>query len=155
MSHLKDTIANTLFDFMPNFYNHIHPIFNTEHSSDYKLNSNQIKVLMGAYLLEDPTPTSISKVLYIHKGSMTAIVRSLINERLLKKVHDPNDERSYKLALTEEGLDFLQYKEEKRQVEINHLFEEMPYEDLEQVISGFQVLNHYLNKVNPSTGGRS
>lgn len=113
MTDSKLILAKGLYDFLPNYYRYLNPIFNNETSASYKLSENQIKVIMCLFLTDYATPTAISETLGIHKGSMTAIIRSLVKMNLIEKVWKENDERSYQLVLTVAGLEFIDYKEKK------------------------------------------
>lgn len=145
MSKKIHKLANLFYEYMPNFYRYINPIMNYENSAKYKLSENQIKVLMCVYINKSNTPTEISELTYIHKGSLTVIVRSLLKLDFLEKIIAPSDERSYRLQVTKAGLDFITYKQGVVEAELAELFKGMEKEDIKKVIEGLEILNRHFN----------
>ncbi len=135
------------YDYMPNFYRFINPIFNSEKSEQYKLSENQIKILMCVFINKSDTPTEIGNTIGIQKGSLTAMIRSLLKLELLEKVIEPSDERSYKLIVSQRGLDFIQYKRVMVEKELGDLFKDIGKEDLKKVNEGLEILNLYLSQL--------
>jgi len=147
MSKKIHKLARMFYDYMPNFYRFINPIFNNENSEQYKLSENQIKILMCVFINKSNTPTEIGNIIGIQKGSLTAMIRSLLNLELIEKVIEPSDDRSYKLIVSKRGLDFIQYKRVRVEKELGDLFKDIGKEDMKKVIEGLEILNHHLDQL--------
>ena len=146
-------LYDAFFDFMPNFYSYINPVMNSEDSKDYKFSENQVKVLMCVLIMDDPSPMMISQAMNIQRGSITAIIKSLVQQGMIMKEVDNEDERSYHLMLTEAGNVYINYKEQANRMEINALFDGLEAGEQEQMIESVKVINKYCDKL--TRGGKN
>ncbi|PAB56909.1 MarR family winged helix-turn-helix transcriptional regulator [Anaeromicrobium sediminis] len=137
-------IFNAIDKFMPCYFKFINPIIHREKSREYGLNENQIKVLMAIDHVGCLTSTQLSHFLFIKKGSLTTIVRSLIELELINREDDPNDQRKYYLSLTEKGTSFVKDKIEENSQELGTIFKDMGEDDLYIVTKGLETLSKYL-----------
>ncbi len=139
-------MGDAFHTFLPYYFGMINPIVHTEHNKEYKLNENQIKTIMCIHHLDSVMPSVISQVFNIQKGSLTTIIKSLIQLDLIKKSYDAKNERSYYLTLTSKGQSFVAYKQKKIKKEFELLFDNMPQEEVEQVSAAFELLSKYLDR---------
>ncbi len=77
----------------------------SEEVSQYKLTKPQMDVLVILKYSdqESVTTTELAEELFVSKANITGIVTRLENANLIQKVTDPNDTRSKKITVTEEG----------------------------------------------------
>lgn len=130
--------------FMPMFYAHINPIFNRYRSALYDLNENQIKVVMAVRHLGCASPAELNHTLHIFKGSLTTIIRSLIEAGLLIRSDDPLDARKYYLTVTAKANALIREKTIRDVQRLDELFLDMPDSDLRKVCEGLSTLSAYL-----------
>jgi DNA-binding MarR family transcriptional regulator len=69
----------------------------------YKLNRTHLKTLFLISHLQNPNMTIICNHINKAKGSLTSVVNTLIQEKLVERRRDPKDRRQLNLYLTEEG----------------------------------------------------
>lgn len=130
-----------VFDmYMPYYFKYINPIIHKEKNELYSLNENQIITLLAINHLSKVTPTQLSHVLNIQKGSLTTVIKVLVKLNFIEKEYDVKDERTYYLHLTPSGKEFVKYKEKKIEDDFNQLFESMDEDSLNKVIDGFNAL---------------
>lgn len=132
--------------FMPLYFCYINPVLHRIKTDKYDLNENQIKVILAVNHIGITTPTQLSHALNIQKGSLTTIIRSLVKAGFLKKENAPKDERKYFLTVTDMGKLLIREKTAIDIQQFDELFADMPEEDVQKVIDGFEVLTKYLKK---------
>lgn len=137
-------ILDVITKFMPFFYVHINSVLHKCEYNEYRLNENQIKVMMTIGLFSKMTPTDLSFGLNIQKGSLTTIIKSLVEMGFLQKESDQKDERKYNLTLTKKGKDFVAFKSDDNQKKFEQLFADISEEDCQKVVEGFSTLCKYL-----------
>ena len=141
-----DTFNDALRQFMPMYFRFINPVLHSFKSEKYRLHENQIKVIMAVGLLGKASPSQLSRVLLIQKGSLTTIIQSLISARLLSRKSDPDDARKYDLSITQNGKDFIKEKSALDTQCFDAMLKGMPKSDLETVCAGLNTLTNYLTK---------
>ncbi len=137
--------------FLKVFYTHINPIISFKTWKGCKLRENHIKILMILTMVGEATPTFLSKALYIQKGSLTTLIRSLVNMDLIAKVVSKDNERSYKLKLTKEGKRFVAQSAKENLVLLSELLDSMSDDEMCSVITGFNTLNNCLERKSGTT----
>lgn len=82
----------------------------SEEVSQYKLTKPQMDVLVILkYSDQDSvTTTELAEELFVSKANITGIVTRLENANLIQKVTDPNDTRSKKITVTQQGEDLIE-----------------------------------------------
>ncbi len=132
--------------FMPMFYAHINSILNRYKTNQYDLNENQIKVIMAVSFLGQMSPVQISRDLHIFKGSLTTIIRGLIEMGMLNRRDDPHDARKYYLSATDKARMLIREKTARDAARMNELFLNMPDADFDKVCKGLSILSDYLKE---------
>ncbi len=133
--------------FMPCYFRYINPVIHRFITDEYKLNENQIKVIMTLEFAGGATPTQLSRYLYMQKGSLTTIIRSLLKMELIQKRAAKNDERKYYLSLTEKGGAFVKTKNKNDTQHFIKLFERISKKDAEYISDAFAKLTEILNEM--------
>lgn len=126
--------------FMPCFFRYINPIIHKTKTHEYPLNENQIKVIMAVNHMGRATPTELSKCFCMPKGSLTTIVRSLIDMGMLKKDSATHDQRKYHVIITQEARAFIHYNQKQNMQSFDSLFKHMSAEDVIIVTQGLNTL---------------
>ena len=134
----------TFENFLKTFYMNINPIINFKTWKGHKLRENHIKILMILDIEGEATPSFLSNVLYVQKGSLTTLIRSLVRMNLITKVFSKENERSYKLKLTNEGKSFVAYSTNDNLASFSELLDSLSDADMKLVIRGFNALNKCL-----------
>lgn len=142
----RTQLAETLYDFYPEFYRYITPVFDREPSDCYDLTALQIQIIMILYYEDEMTPMDLVHVLNIRKGSITALIRSLIMNGYIEKTPLPEDGRSYKLILCDRGREYVVYKKGQIHISLEELFSEMTHSELEAVNDGLQIFTEFLKR---------
>ncbi len=140
----KGELFYNAFDrFMPRYFRYINPII---HKAG-QLSENQVRIIMALNFLGSATPTQLSKCFGIQKGSLTTILRSLLNMGLINKQRSENDERKYYVSITEKAKALIQQKELEDTRTFEKLFEQMPADDAAAITQGMQMLCAYFDKM--------
>ncbi|RDU22530.1 MarR family winged helix-turn-helix transcriptional regulator [Anaerosacchariphilus polymeriproducens] len=139
-------ILDAITNFMPNYYVYINTALHKCEYNGERLHENQIKVMMTISLFEKISPTELSNGLNIQKGSLTTIIKSLVDMGFIEKNMSQKDERKYYLTLTVKGEQFVEFKNKDNQMKFKKLFEDISEEECEKIVEGFITLNNYLDK---------
>lgn len=111
---------------------------------DIPVRQSEMGVLIYVHESKDPvTPRMVSAYFRIRKPSVTAMVRTLVNEGYLKKEASEKDKRSYTLACTEKGDDLVKGTFDDYHRSIRQLKKSMGDEAFGQLIT----LMHEANRV--------
>ena len=137
---------SVLSGFMPMFYTYINRILNHFKNQQFELNENQIKVIMTVSYVGEISPAEISRVLHIFKGSLTTMIRKLVNMQMLIRHDDPQDARKYYLTLSKKAQAFIDAKQARDIRSLDQLFLEMPEGDFLKVCEGITILADYLKE---------
>lgn len=137
-------ILETIIKFMPTFYVHINSALHKCTYNGYRFNENQIKVMMVLRLFPGISPTELSQGLNIQKGSLTTIIKSLVEMSYLEKTKDKQDERKYYLSLTAKGEKFIAFKDKDNITKFEKLFEDISEEECKKIVEGFSCITNYL-----------
>ncbi|MFZ5967274.1 MAG: MarR family winged helix-turn-helix transcriptional regulator [Bacillota bacterium] len=142
----SEKILNAFEEFIPFYFMYINPAI---HKGSYKgvnYSENQIKVMMVINFTPKLSPTELSTILNIQKGSLTTIIKSLINLGLLRKEYDAFDDRKYYLFLTEEGKNFVTDRNQQNVHNFSKIFSDIADHECKTIIDGFLSLKKYLQK---------
>lgn len=140
------TMQETFNEFLPYYFGMINPIVHNVNDERYRLNENQIKTIMCIHYLEKVMPSIISRALNIQRGSLTTIIKSLIEQNLIRKEIVPENNRSYFLVLTDKGKAFVDYNLNRIGQEFEALFDELSTKEVKQISDGFHLLSTYLSR---------
>ena len=142
-----DNITDNIIQFIPLFFEFVNPIMLKEDSERFKLNGNQIKVLMIIKMFGEKTSTDLSLYMDMPKGSLTTVIDSLEKKGLITRERDKVDRRKQIIDLTEEGDYFTVYKTNKCFTEFQKLFEILCDDDIEKLETGFSLVVTQLKKL--------
>lgn len=142
-----ETILNALHSILPMLHIHVFPIIHNLYWKDIRLKENQIKVLMAVRYLKKTTSTELSEGLNIAKGSLTTIIRSLVDLNIIQKEAHPDDERASWLTLTANGKKCLQFKNRHDIKKLDKLFAKLRRQDAVEIARSLDLLSSYLKEV--------
>lgn len=140
-------VLDAFKEFMPFYFMYINPAI---HKGSYKgisYSENQIKVMMVINFKPKLSPTELSIILNIQKGSLTTIIKSLISLGLLRKEYDPLDDRRYYLYLTEEGNNFVIDRNQQNADNFDKIFLSITDHECKIVVDGILALKKYLQSI--------
>ncbi len=130
---------------MPCFIKNLDHIIHRYNESGYTLNGNQIKVINAVKILGSISPSELSRILGMQKGSLSTIISSLVKQNLLFKTFSKTDPRRYTLSITTEAIKLLENKNRSDSIKYNEIFSAMPDTDFIKIKEGFSLLLKYLN----------
>ncbi len=115
-------------------------------SSNNTYNQAQIEVLNFLSNNKDVTAKQIEDVLNIDRGFLSRTLKSLQNNKLLKKTQSKKDKRIYILNISSKGKDVLEdhrsLKTKKYDVVFNHLSKEKKEDFIEVLNQAMQIFNN-------------
>jgi len=144
-------LLDALESYLPHYFRLLNPILHTGETASGKLNENQIKALMVIRFLGETSPTVISNAVNIQKGSLTTILKSLIGMGLIEKSPMPDNDRSYRVNLTENGRAYIEQWTQKTASELDQLFSKLDDASLTAITEAFRLLGAYLSDI-PNRG---
>src|SRR5664279_1428354 len=102
---------------------------------------------MALHVVGPTRPSGLSRGLSIEKATMTSVLRRLRDLRLIERRDIPGDERSYLVALTPAGRDFIRHLEEQRRRGFERLFGAMTPHDVVAAAKGVDLITDYLQRM--------
>jgi DNA-binding MarR family transcriptional regulator len=138
--------------FMRYFLAHINPILHRTRYGGRSYLEHEIIVTMALHVVGPTRPSGLSRGLSIEKGTMTSVLRRLRNLQLIERRDVPGDERSYLVALTPAGRDFIRHLEEQRRRGFERLFGAMAPDDAAVAAKGVDLITDYLKKMEEENG---
>jgi MarR family transcriptional regulator, organic hydroperoxide resistance regulator len=146
-SYLRGELFNeTINRIMPCYFKSLNHIVHGYNTDDYNLYANQIKVINAVKIAGPVSPAQISRVFRMKKGSLTTIIRSLVDMGLLKRVYSKTDSRKYKLILTLDGHNLLKEKKIRDNAIYQDLLADIPNSDFNKIVEGVVILAEHLEK---------
>jgi DNA-binding MarR family transcriptional regulator len=133
--------------FMRYFIAYINPILHRTRHGGRSYSELEIIVTMALHVVGPMRPGGLSRGLSIEKGTMTSVLRRLRDLRLIERREIPGDERSYLVALTPAGRDFIRHLEAQRRRGFERLFAAMPADDIAAAAKGVDLITGYLRKM--------
>ncbi len=102
-------------------------------------------ILIDQY--DNPSISGLGKKLRVSKSQMTSRMDQLVNEGLIKRVHDENDRRIIRLALTPRGENFV--NESRKHVEngLNQLLSSLNLEEVEELKKSIETIKKIVLKI--------
>ena len=138
--------------FMRYFIAHINPILHRTRYGGRSYSEHEIIVTMALSVVGPMRPSGLSRGLSIEKGSMTSVLRRLRDLQLIERRDIPGDERSYLVALTPAGRDFVGHLEAQRRRGFERLFAAMAPDDAVAAAKGVDLITGYLRKMEEDNG---
>jgi DNA-binding MarR family transcriptional regulator len=154
---MNESASSALLDqsiaaFMRCFFVHLNPILHRTRYGGRSYSEYEIIVAMALHVVGPTRPSSLSRGLSIEKGTMTSVLRRLRDLRLVERRDIPGDERSYLVALTPAGRDFVRHLEEQRRRGFERLFGAMAPDDAAVAAKGVDLITRYLKKMEEENG---
>ncbi|MBY5931434.1 helix-turn-helix domain-containing GNAT family N-acetyltransferase [Tateyamaria omphalii] len=82
------------------------------------------------------TATDLGELLHLEKSSVSRLVQKLVQDGLIEVAPNPDDKRSRRLVLTDEGRTVLTEVERFGRRQLRSAFEQLAMEDVEQIETG-------------------
>ena len=133
--------------FMRYFLAHIDPILHRTRYGGRNYSELEIIVTMALHVVGPTRPTGLSRGLSVEKGTMTSVLRRLRDLQLIERRDVPGDERSYLVARTPAGRDFVGHLEAQRRRGFERLFAAMAPDDAVAAAKGVDLITGYLRKM--------
>ena len=141
-----DEIDRSFDSFMRPYLVSIEPLLFRTEWDGRRYTEKKVIVVMALNMGGVLTPSQLSRVFRLQKGSLTTIIRSLCAEGLVRSAAVPGDERSYCLELTERGKDLVAHLCTQRRDGFRKLFAGMTANELGAVSRGLRLVAHHLDK---------
>ncbi|MGI6553131.1 MAG: MarR family winged helix-turn-helix transcriptional regulator [Bacillota bacterium] len=111
------------------------------------LKKNQGKVLHVLYQFDRLTPTELSKMLDIEKGSLTTVVNRLVEMGMVTRSSDPTDRRRVLLSLSSRGREKMERVMQKHLHHLMHIFRDVEQEDMERFFANLRNTVEFMKKL--------
>lgn len=87
-----------------------------------------------------PTVSEMSVRLGLKLPAATRLLRRLEDKGFISRTQDPNDRRIFRVALTTEGIAYMDKLQETRERFINTMFDNLSLEEQEKIVTGIKLL---------------
>jgi DNA-binding MarR family transcriptional regulator len=138
--------------FMRYFLVHINPILHRTRYRGRNYSEYEIIVCMALHIAGPARPGDLSRGLSIEKATMTSLLRRLRELQLIARRDVPGDERSYLVALTPVGGEFVRHLEAQRRRGFEQLFGAMAPGAAAAAAKGLDLIAGYLKKMEEENG---
>ena len=123
------------------------PAYQKVDSQDNLLHKNQIRVLMLIGNRGKITSTEIGKCLYLQKSSITTLIDSLIEKKLVTKTADLHDRRKSWITLTDFGEKHRQEKYNSLNEELRNILDKLSDTELIELFNALRKSTEILQKL--------
>ncbi|MHB8061928.1 MAG: MarR family winged helix-turn-helix transcriptional regulator [Ruminiclostridium sp.] len=138
------------FNLIPLFYI-CKTFYIDKNRTDDLCNKNQGMAIMIIGKAEKITPTTLSKFINMEKGSLTTLIDSLEEKKLVIRSSDPNDRRKVLLSLTSEGIEHMKTLEEQSRKGLALMVANLDEKEIDQMHASLKTLIEILKKIADST----
>lgn len=138
------------FNLIPLFYK-CKTFYIDKNRTDDLCNKNQSMAVMIIGKAEKITPTALSKFINMEKGSLTTLIDSLEEKKIVIRTNDPNDRRKVLLSLTPEGIECMKTIEEQSQNGLAFMVANLDDKELDQMHNSLKTLVGIMKKIADST----
>lgn len=138
------------FNLIPLFYK-CKTSYADQNKADDLCNKNQSMAIMIIGKAEQITPTTLSKFINMKKGSLTTLIDSLEEKKLVIRADDTNDRRIVLLSLTPEGKEYMKILEEQSRKELAFMVANLDENEIDQMHDSLKTLENLLKKIADST----
>ena len=139
-----DALADSFHRFMRPFFVCINPILHSTVWRGKRFTENHIIVMMAVNLYGPLSPSELSRAFMLQKGSLTTIIRGLCQSGMIERLNSQGDERSYRLATTPVGIEFVEHMAAQRRSGFRQQFAELPEAQCREVRLAIDTLIDYL-----------
>ncbi len=136
-------LNEVIMELLPGLHRFINPIVNRAEYNGIRLLKNHIKIIAVLDIEKSLTPGGISIRLDIQKGSLTRMLKTLLNLDLVCRTDDPDDDRKYYLSLTENGKAFFFEHKKNCDYNLNLFFNGLNDTDKNKIETGLHLLRLY------------
>lgn len=141
-----DELHELYFNLIPLFYK-CKTIYMDRNKTYDLCNKNQSMAVMIIGKAEEITPTALSKLINMEKGSLTALIDSLVEKKLAIRSNDPEDRRKILLSLTSEGIEHMKAIEEQSKQELLLMVANLDEKEVDQMHDSLKILVELLKKI--------
>ena len=141
-----DILGEAVHSFMPAFMVHLNPLLHHTRYRGRSYSELEVKVVLGLSLMGPLRPAWLSRDLAIEKGSLTTVIRRLVDLGLISREVVPGDARGYLIALTADGDALVSHLAEQRLRGFRALFSDMPLDRLDEAAHGLALLTDHLSR---------
>ncbi len=141
-----DELHELYFNLIPLFYK-CKTIYMDRNKTYDLCNKNQSMAVMIIGKAEEITPTALSKLINMEKGSLTALIDSLVEKKLAIRSNDPEDRRKILLSLTSEGIEHMKAIEEQSKQELLLMVANLDEKEVNQMHDSLKILVELLKKI--------
>lgn len=100
------------------------------------------------------TPTKLAEIERVKRPTITRVINNLVEAGVISRSPDPEDGRSCRLTMTEEGTARLAEHRFRKSAYLARLLDSLPAEDVETLDRAAQILEHALEQRSPEEGSR-
>nr|WP_321445109.1 MarR family transcriptional regulator [uncultured Cohaesibacter sp.] len=147
MNDKMDHIDKSLMAFMRYVPTHIAPILYRADHRERQLPESEVMALMALAQHGPLSPTRISRLLNMQKGSLTSVLKRLEKLGLIARRAHPDDDRSHVVELSSEGSELTRKLGQKMEHAIKALFATMAQAERQTAASGLDLIARHFNKL--------
>ncbi len=136
-----------MYEFMPLYHQTMGSIYRKDYDIEPRLNKNQQRAIFIIKKHDRISPSTLGKCLDMQKGSLTTLIDSLENHKLVERVGDNKDRRRQWIYLTEEGEEFLSVLVERFKEEFILLFDGIEVNDIDKAVDSFNNIKSVLKRI--------
>lgn len=140
-------LHDLLFSFMGICHEKFILPFRSYYSTSSWMKKNHIKIINVLYHHDYLTSTEIGRKLDIEKGSLTALIDQLENNKLVIRCQDTNDRRRTLISLSTKGREEIEKMLAYHQHKISELFTEVDPADTEQFLINLKSVIAFMERI--------
>ena len=148
--HRLEEIHELYFKLIPLFYK-CKTYYIDKNRTDNLCNKNQAMAIMIIGKAEEIMPSTLSKFINLEKGSLTTLIDSLVEKKLVIKSNHPTDRRKVLLTLTSEGKEYMKTIEEQSKEGLALMVATLDEKEIDQMYSGLIKLVEIFRKISDRT----
>ena len=141
-----EKLHNLYFNLIPLFYK-CKTFYIDKNRTEDLCNKNQSMAVMIIGKAEKITPTALSKFINMEKGSLTTLIDSLEEKKLVIRSSSPDDRRKVLLSLTSEGIEYMKTIEEQSQKGLALMVATLEEEEIDQMHASLKTLVEIFKKI--------
>jgi DNA-binding MarR family transcriptional regulator len=112
-----------------------------------RLNKNQGKIIHVLYQFDSLTPTELSKMLDIEKGSLTTVIDQLVEMEMVTRSIDPTDRRRILLSLSSRGRERMERIMQKYLRNLMKIFRDVEQEEMKTFFVNLRNVVEFMKKL--------
>ena len=112
----------------------------------FNLTGGTLRALLAIEANEATTPARIAEAMNINRTTMTGILDRLEADGLITRTLDPDDRRSFIIALTQAGHAIIQHMDSLKRENLDNALHTMRPEDVQALLTGMEALVQAMNK---------